>query len=138
VFDELTGLVAALRPDAAVFAVDGERNVVSWSPGATELFGLGPDEMLGAHCLKANRCATCMRGCGLSEHKAIDAVDLELFAADGRSVPVTKWGRAFFRSDGSFAGGIEVLVPRERLPRRKPPASADVATFHGLVTRDSR
>jgi transcriptional regulator with PAS, ATPase and Fis domain len=129
-------LVSDLLPDAAVFTVDADRVIRTWSPGAERLLGLRADEVVGHHCLKANRCVRCIQGCGIAEHGHVRGVPLGLFRADGVEVRVRKSGRAFFDEHGAFMGGLEVLLPA-------PEGDGDVEvlplvgrTFHGLVTRD--
>ena len=46
--EEAFRALAELFPDAAVFAVDGERNVVHWSDGAEKLLGFTREEAMGA------------------------------------------------------------------------------------------
>ena len=138
--------------EAAVFAVDGDRNVVLWSSGAESLLGFSADEMIGQHCLKANRCDTCIRSCGIAEHGEIHGVPITLHRNDGTEVPVLKTGMAFSNPDGSFAGGIEVLLPRDAVAKAPVPAPtvgpappADVpqlnkpgvVRFHGLISQDA-
>jgi len=103
--------LADLYPEDAVFAVDGDRNVVFWSKGAEKVLGFRAEEVLGHHCLKANRCASCMRGCGISERGRVEDVPLTMFRPDGHSVRVRKTGQAFFDETGVFQGGVEVLRP---------------------------
>jgi len=145
--DMLSGMCG---PRAAVFAVDAQRNVVLWNAGAVELLGFSADEMVGQHCLKANRCETCIRACGLSDNGRIDGVPLVLHRNDGTAIRVRKTARSFTAADGAFAGGIEVLIPEDDLraptiaPDRSGPkgivaANADdtgVIHFHGLWSRD--
>ncbi|MCB9763197.1 MAG: sigma 54-interacting transcriptional regulator [Alphaproteobacteria bacterium] len=130
--------LANLLPDAAVFAVDADRNVILWSEGAERLLGLPPDEILGQHCLKANRCATCMQGCGIAQHGQVQGVPLTLHREDGGPLRVRKTARAFFDADGSFAGGIEILWPEAEAPEVKheaePPLLPD--DFHGILSQD--
>ncbi len=136
-------------PRTAVFAVDRDRNVLFWSAGAESLLGFTADEMLGQHCLKANRCEQCMVGCGIARHGAVHDIPLRLHREDGSEVDVRKTARAFVDPDGTFAGGIEILVPAEDAtvraapprdlapPPTNPPVDLDGATrFHGLYSND--
>ena len=139
-------------PDAAVFAVDGQRRVLYWSPGAERLFQLSAAEMLGEHCLKANRCATCIRDCGLQSQRRLDGVVITLHRADGSPVQVSKTAEAIHSPDGSFVGGFEVLRPLPNLgeapgeddsepsaaaaPAAGPSGGAPPVNFHGLVSQD--
>jgi len=130
--------LSELMPDAAVFAVDRERNIVMWSRGAEQLLGYSAADVLGEYCLKANRCQQCMVGCGIAEYKAIRAVPLTLYKADGAALRLRKTARAFFDADGEFAGGIEVLVPAPaRDDIRAPDVLPTGATiFHDLASVD--
>jgi transcriptional regulator with PAS, ATPase and Fis domain len=141
--------LADLPPEAAVFAVDKDRNVVLWSAGAERLLGFSKQEALGAHCLKTSRCARCIAGCGIAEHGAVRDVPLTMHRADGSQVRVRKTARAFFDADGRFAGGVELLVPdaspfvAEASTRPSPGplgrrglGASDARYFHGLVSRD--
>ncbi len=140
-FSSAMGLLGGLLPEgSAVFAVDADRNVVWWNGEA--LLGFTAEEIVGSHCLKSNRCPQCMAGCGIAQHGEVRDVPLVYLDRAGRQVRVRKTGRAFLAPDGSFRGGVEVLVPEERAQRSHPPPPAptwlDEATeFHGLVTRDA-
>ena len=103
--------LAALLPEAAVFAVDAERQIVHWSPGAERLLGDLAEQAEGRLCLNAIRCRECLLGCGIAEHGQIQGHPLELYRTDRRIVPMRKYARGFFDAEGRFAGGIEVLVP---------------------------
>jgi PAS domain S-box-containing protein len=133
----LTSLADSLQ-GAAVFVVDSRRSILYWSKGAEELLGLAPDEVWGQHCLKANRCEDCIRGCGIAQHGQIADRPLTIFRSDGQTVAVRKSGRAFYDQRGKFAGGIEVLVPDAEPRARQAPVFRDdeVVTFHGLISRD--
>ncbi len=129
-------VLAGLYPDAAVFAVDGERRILAWSAGAEKLLGYSAIDVVGENCLKANRCQRCMAGCGIAEHRRVRNVPLTLFSAGGRRVRVRKTAQAFFDDSGNFAGGIEVLVPDDgqRVQSLHPPR--DTEMFHGMLTGD--
>jgi transcriptional regulator with PAS, ATPase and Fis domain len=144
---EAFAALADLWPDAAVFAVDRDRNVVLWSKGAERLLGFAAADLLGQHCLKGSRCAACMQGCGLTEHGLVQGAALEMYRADGGRVPVRKYARAFTDAQGRFQGGIELLVPAGGAGPAPAPAPAvppiraeerapGVEIFHGIVTRD--
>jgi transcriptional regulator with PAS, ATPase and Fis domain len=131
----------ALPPGTAAFAVDAERDVIWWSPAAEALLGFSAAEILGSHCLKANRCPQCMAGCGVADHGTVQDVPLVMIDAQGAQVRVRKSGRAFVDADGRFAGAVEFLVPEgvapERLVQPMTPAwTAKAVDFHGLVTVD--
>lgn len=132
--------LAGLIEQAAVFIVDRDRAVQYWNKGAENLLGFRAEEVLGQHCLKSNRCPQCMRGCGIAEHGRVTGALLTLYRADGSSLAVRKHAQAFFDADGSFAGGIEVLVPeavegKQTLPDARLFSGAQREEFHGLLTR---
>ncbi len=131
-----------LLPEAAVFIVDAEREIVHWSRGAEALLGFSADEAVGRLCLNAIRCRTCTLGCGLTRHGRIEGVDLDHYRADELWVPTKKYARGFFDDDGAFLGGIEILLPVGP-PRHEEGAPSELAglppgaeSFHGLVSRD--
>jgi transcriptional regulator with PAS, ATPase and Fis domain len=131
--------LASLLPDAAVFVVDADRNVVLWSSGAERVLGFPASEVEGRMCLSGIRCRNCMLGCGIAEYGTIEGHPLELFRRDGQVVATRKYARAFHDEDGGFAGGIEVLVPTGPAFAPEPyevglPEDAEI--FHGLVSRD--
>jgi two-component system response regulator AtoC len=139
---EMFESISKLLPDAAVFAVDGDRTIIHWSEGAQRLLGFTPQEAIGRLCLSSIRCRNCMLGCGIAKYGTVSGVPLELFRADEHWVPTEKYARGFFDDDGEFIGGIEVLVatgePRvEEGPLAEiellPP---DAIEFQGLVSRD--
>jgi two-component system response regulator AtoC len=132
-------------PDAAVFAVDQDRNVLYWSEGAERLFMLPAGQILGEHCLKANRCASCMRECGLQTRGTIRGATLALHRADGTPVWVRKDARALTAPDGTFLGGFEVLVPlgtaqhgpdAPAAVRLGDPEPTQARDFHGIISQD--
>lgn len=141
--EEAFRCLAELLPDAAVFAVDGERNVVHWSDGAQKLLGFTRDEALGRLCLSSIRCRTCTLGCGIAKYGSVSGFPLELYRADERWVPTKKYARGFFSDEGEFLGGIEVLVPtgapqlEEGVLAETVLLPPDAEEFHGLVSRDA-
>jgi transcriptional regulator with PAS, ATPase and Fis domain len=111
IVEALLSSLDAAFPDVAVFVVDGEQRVTSFSPGAERLLGQKAQDVIGEHCRKANRCVTCMMGCGLKDRGSVDGVALELFREGGGSVKVRKYARAIVDDDGTFLGGVEILIP---------------------------
>lgn len=135
---EVVRAVADLEPRVALFVVDQDRRIVHFSAGAEELLGFKAEEVVGEHCLKANRCQACMVGCGIAERGVISAMPISLYGSDGRLVEVEKSGRAFFDEKGRFAGGVEVLRrrPSDASESQQPVERASEAEFHGIVSRD--
>lgn len=132
--------LAALLPKSAVFAVDRDRRIVFWSEGAERLLGFSAQEVMGEHCLKANRCETCIVGCGIADHTKLEDVPLTLYNAASKPVAVSKSGRAFFNASGGFIGGVELLSPRQP-PSQLPSPLAQLrlpqsTSFHHLRSRD--
>jgi DNA-binding NtrC family response regulator len=109
--DSLAKMVSLLMPDAAVFTVDKDRKISYWSRGAEKLLGFTEQQLKGEICLSGNRCPQCMSGCGLLEAGKVEGLPLVLHTASGDSQPVIKYAMAYSREDGSFDGGLEVLMP---------------------------
>jgi transcriptional regulator with PAS, ATPase and Fis domain len=133
--------LAGLTEDAAVFAVDAERRIVFWSEAAERLLGFRREQVIGQHCLTANRCLECVRGCGIAEHGRVNGAALSLFRADGGSLRVRKYAQGFTGPDGSFLGGVEILVPEPEAAQPVPNPGAmlhndKLVDFHGLLSRD--
>jgi two-component system, NtrC family, response regulator AtoC len=116
---EVLRSLAELMPEAAVFMVDQDRAITLWSKGAEALLGFTAEEMLGQSCRRGNRCDRCLSGCGIAEKGTVSGVELTLFRADGKSVRVQKYGRAFFDASQRFLGGVEILIPRPMLQVEK-------------------
>jgi two-component system response regulator AtoC len=134
---ELVRAFGELLDGEAFFVVDGDRRVLHWSDGAEALLGFRARETVGEHCLVVNRCETCMKSCGLSEHGRIDDVPITLYDRTGKPVELVKHARAFYGADGAFLGGVERL-------RAAPVGVAsggearDVVDFYGFKSRDPR
>ena len=132
--------LGSLHPDDVVFAVDHDRRILYWSNGAEATLGFAPDEAVGEHCLKVNRCIQCVQGCGLTAHGAVQDVPITLYGADGEAVTLLKNAQAFFDADGQFLGGIEVLRPsahtaaQAAAPTRR--RRAEPTNYHGIISVD--
>ncbi len=142
-FEEAFRSLAELLPDAAVFAVDAERNIIFWSSGAERVLGFSREEALGRLCLSSIRCRTCMIGCGIAKYGAVSGFPLELYRADERWVPTKKFAKGFFDDAGDFLGGIEVLIPtgpaqlEEGVVAETVLLPPDAEEFHRIVSRDA-
>lgn len=142
--ERLFSALANVMPEAIVFAVDAERNVVFWSRGAERMLGFSAAEMLGQHCLKGSRCAACMSGCGVQEFGTLAGVAQVLHRADGSSVALTKYAQAFQDEAGRFLGAIEWLQPDrddhvETAPHALPlleSTQKERTAFHRIRSRD--
>ncbi len=135
-------VLTELLPRAAIFVVDGNRNVVHWSPGAESVLGFAASDAVGRLCLEVIRCRTCALGCGLARYGRIEDHPLDHYRADERWVPTRKFARAFHDEEGTFIGGIEVLVPTgpSRVAEAAPEEDglpSDTESFHGLVSREA-
>ncbi|MCB9640305.1 MAG: sigma 54-interacting transcriptional regulator [Myxococcales bacterium] len=128
-------VLAELLPDAAVFVVDANREIRYWSKGAEKLLGFQSEQVMGQMCLRANRCASCMTGCGIAEKGLVEGARLTLYHSDGRPIALRKSGRAFFDEKGGFLGGIEILFPDRQPAQPYPTISPDTVNFHGLWSR---
>jgi len=113
--DSLARMVSLLMPDAAVFTVDKDRKITYWSHGAEKLLGFTEQNLKGEICLSGNRCQQCMSGCGLIDTGKVEGIPLVLHTANGESQPVIKYAMAYSREDGSFDGGLEVLMPHHEI-----------------------
>ena len=109
--EALWAAVEATWPDAGIFVVDEHQTVRAWSTGAERLLGFQAADVVGEHCRKSNRCQTCMMGCGLKDRRTVNDAPLTLYRDDGTAVAVRKTARAFTDEDGTFRGGVEILVP---------------------------
>ncbi|MCO4763680.1 MAG: sigma 54-interacting transcriptional regulator [Myxococcales bacterium] len=124
-------------PNAAVFVVDQQRNILCWNDSAERLLGFKREEVLGRYCLTANRCHQCMLGCGISEYGSVSNVPMILLDAAGRQVSVRKTARAFFDDAGQFLGGVEVVVADDEASApRYTPDLGDTVEFHGMISRN--
>ena len=130
--------------EQAVFVVDAERRSVLWNRRAEELLGFRAEQGSADPCLDAELMAACPGAHALFEQGAVAGASRELIRADGTAVTVRGYAHAFAHSDGSFAGGIEILVPqRERssqvsVSAALPLGDEETVTFHGLISRDPK
>ncbi|MCH9697266.1 MAG: sigma 54-interacting transcriptional regulator [Gammaproteobacteria bacterium] len=108
--DQAIDSLCQLFPDVAVFAVNANQQIIFWNQAAQHLLGFNQAEILGQHCLTANRCAECMKSCGLKTQGTIRSEPLRLYRDDGRAVQVRKFAQSFRSESGEFAGGIEMLI----------------------------
>lgn len=127
---------ANLLEDRAAFIVDGEHRILVWNRKAEELLGFAAHEVLGQHCLHANRCENCIAGCALRRLGKIKDKSLVLRHKDGSRVLVSKSAQAFYDEKGDFVGGIELLKPRTAsVDPGLDPKSEQAVNFEGLVSR---
>lgn len=134
--DSLAKMVSFLMPDAAVFTVDKDRKISYWSSGAEKLLGFTEKELKGEICLSGNRCPQCMRGCGLMDSGKVEGMPLLLHTANGESQPVIKYAVAYSREDGSFDGGLEVLMPSHETSINNFDENSDFSKY-GLISQSA-
>lgn len=125
-----------LDPESAVFVVNGDRDIVYWSPGAEQLTGIGAEQAEGQSCLQSQRCVRCLEGCSLERLDRIGGYPIEIYHASGERVAVRKYAWTFRDEDGAFAGSVERLV-RDGRPLRSLGSGDMKEEFHGILTQDS-
>lgn len=131
--ESLARMISLIMPDAAVFTVDAHQKISYWSPGAEKLLGFSPAEVTGELCLSANRCVQCMRGCGLMESGKVEAAPLQLHRADHQTRHVLKYAMAFTNEQGTFDGGLEVLIP-QRTDSTQTLSTPPLGEKYGLIS----
>jgi PAS domain S-box-containing protein len=107
----LLQFISDVIPDAAIFVIDRDREILMWNKQAENLLGHTAQEILGQHCRKANRCYECMIGCAFDSHEYIHNKPLTMHHRDGSTIRVRKMAHSFRDSSGNFIGGIELLYP---------------------------
>ncbi len=127
-------ILTQLLPDAVIFVVNADRDLLLWSSGAEKYLGFTADQVLGRHCLTGIRCGRCLGSCGLMAYGKIRDVPVLLHRADGQERSFRKFAQSFLGEEGQFLGGIEVLLPVE--DSVGPTTSDEEVHFHGIVTRD--
>ena len=133
--EEAFHVLSDLLPEVGVFVVDAERRICYWSKGAEKLLGFQAEQVMGQDCLRANRCASCVSGCGIAEKGWVEGSPLTLYHSDGRPIALRKSGRGFFDGGGRFLGGVEILFPDRQPVQDYPPIPPDTVNFHGLWSR---
>lgn len=131
--ESLAHMISLIMPDAAVFTVDRHKKINYWSTGAEKLLGYQPSALQGESCLTANRCVQCMRGCGLTESGKVEAFPMQLQRSDGQLQAVIKYALAFQGADGSFDGGLEILLPQRHVTESSSLVT-DMAEKYGLIS----
>lgn len=131
--ESLARMISLIMPDAAVFTVNETKKISYWSPGAAKLLGYPSQDIQGESCLTANRCLQCMRGCGLQDSGKVEAFPLALQRNDGELQAVIKYAIAFEKADGSFDGGLEILLPQRPLTEAAT-TTENMAEKYGLIS----
>ncbi len=120
--------LAALLPNAAVVAVDGDRRVLYWSPEAERLFGRPEADVVGRPCPDGLLCD------GDGAPRPFGTV-VRARRPDGTPVQVRQYTRVF---EGE-RGALHVLALEGRTESAVEPAldlPPDAVLFHGLHSRD--
>ena len=132
--DYVVSVLADLVEIGAVFAFDGEGRILFWNLGAEKMFGLTAQQVLGKKCTEALGCEDA-NPCGLAEMGQVKAQLMTLKCGNGTPIICKRTARAFFDSDGKFAGAIEMLQPdTEILASASLPEENQ--SFHGILSRD--
>lgn len=130
-FQQLLELMAE-QTGGAVFAVDVDNTVVYWSSGATRLLGRNAEQAIGTHCLRSVPCPDCLASCALRSSEPPHPA--QIVRADETS-HFERYVFPMHDDDGSFLGGIELLVPAREAVRLGSPE--DVERFGTIGSRDS-
>ncbi|PKM12187.1 MAG: sigma-54-dependent Fis family transcriptional regulator [Gammaproteobacteria bacterium HGW-Gammaproteobacteria-3] len=131
--DQVMAILTDLVDAGAVFAVDAGGNILFWSKGAEELFGLRAQSVLGKPCAETLGCEEGQDPCGLAESGTIKAQIVKLKRANGERVICYRTARAFFDAEGQFAGALEFLQPQAEPMMGK---RGNSESFHGILSRD--
>lgn len=94
----------------AVFTVDLERRITSWSLRAEELTHLKAEEVIGKDCKEVLRFSCCSKGCTL-RRRALQPVYEEdcVIEVDGKRLNVVKITDYLRDAKGNVIGGIEIF-----------------------------
>ncbi|MCQ8116939.1 sigma-54 interaction domain-containing protein [Methylomonas rosea] len=132
--DQVVEVLTDLFESGAAFIVDSNSDILLWSKGAEQLFGLSATETIGKPCKTALNCDRGNDPCNLAELGIVKSQAVRIHRPDGRTLNCYRTARAFYDSNGGFAGAIEFLQPQsDTAPEQK---SDDSDSFHGILSRD--
>lgn len=132
--DQVVEVLTDLFESGAAFIVDSNSDILLWSKGAEQLFGLNATETIGKPCKTALNCDSGNDPCNLAELGIVKSQAVRIHRPDGRTLNCYRTARAFYDSNGGFAGAIEFLQPQsDTAPEQKPD---DSDSFHGILSRD--
>ncbi|OAI05546.1 sigma-54-dependent Fis family transcriptional regulator [Methylomonas methanica] len=132
--DQVVEVLTDLFESGAAFIVDSNSDILLWSKGAEQLFGLNATETIGKPCKTALNCDSDNDPCNLAELGIVKSQAVRIHRPDGRTLNCYRTARAFYDSNGGFAGAIEFLQPQsDTAPEQKPD---DSDSFHGILSRD--
>ncbi|WP_026603122.1 sigma-54 interaction domain-containing protein [Methylomonas sp. 11b] len=132
--DQVVEVLTDLFESGAAFIVDSNSDILLWSKGAEQLFGLSATETIGKPCKTALNCDSDNDPCNLAELGIVKSQAVRIHRPDGRTLNCYRTARAFYDSNGGFAGAIEFLQAQsDTAPEQKPD---DSDSFHGILSRD--
>jgi PAS domain S-box-containing protein len=132
--DQVVEVLTDLFESGSAFIVDSNSDILLWSKGAEQLFGLSATETIGKPCKTALNCDSDNDPCNLAELGIVKSQAVRIHRPDGRTLNCYRTARAFYDSNGGFAGAIEFLQPQsDTAPEQKPD---DSDSFHGILSRD--
>ncbi|MBD9360111.1 sigma-54 interaction domain-containing protein [Methylomonas fluvii] len=132
--DQVVEVLTDLFESGAAFIVDSNSDILLWSKGAEQLFGLSATETIGKPCKTALNCDSGNDPCNLAELGIVKSQAVRIHRRDGRTLNCYRTARAFYDSNGGFAGAIEFLQAQsDTAPEQK---SDDSDSFHGILSRD--
>ncbi|WP_020483589.1 sigma-54 interaction domain-containing protein [Methylomonas sp. MK1] len=132
--DQVVEVLTDLFESGAAFIVDSNSDILLWSKGAEQLFGLSATETIGKPCKTALNCDSDNDPCNLAELGIVKSQAVRIHRPDGRTLNCYRTARAFYDSNGGFAGAIEFLQPQSDTPPEQKPDDSD--SFHGILSRD--
>ena len=132
--DQVVEVLTDLFESGAAFIVDSNSDILLWSKGAEQLFGLNATETIGKPCKTALNCDSGNDPCNLAELGIVKSQAVRVHRPDGRTLNCYRTARAFYDSNGGFAGAIEFLQPQSDTPPEQKPDDSD--SFHGILSRD--
>jgi PAS domain S-box-containing protein len=133
--DQVVEVLADLFETGAIFIVDSNSDILLWSKGAEQLFGLSAAHTIGKPCKTALNCENGNDPCDLAELGIVKSQAVRIRRPDGSALDCYRTARAFYDSNGGFAGAIEFLQPQndDATTGQKPD---DSDSFHGILSRD--
>ncbi|OAI18890.1 sigma-54-dependent Fis family transcriptional regulator [Methylomonas koyamae] len=133
--DHVLEVMTDLFESGAVFIVDANSDILFWSKGAEQLFGLSAAGAVGKPCNTALNCDNGNDPCNLAQLGIVKAQAVRIRRPDGTALECYRTAKAFYDSAGNFAGAIEYLQPQNPEAGALPPAGE---SFHGILTRDPK
>ncbi|AMK77406.1 MULTISPECIES: sigma-54 interaction domain-containing protein [Methylomonas] len=132
--DQVVEVLTDLFENGAAFIVDSNSDILLWSKGAEQLFGLSATDTIGKPCKTALNCDNGNDPCNLAELGIVKSQAVRIQHPYGRTLHCYRTARAFYDSNGGFAGAIEFLQPQSNTAPEQKPDDSD--SFHGILSRD--